>query len=118
MTSVKPVSPLILLFSQNLTCKQGSHYKIIDWLLAWFPPSDQSQQRPEYVIVFKIILPDISLVGSMFKSGFPLPQWFLSGLLWGHPEFINIKPVQCSLLEKMCEENTEGSKAYPLGFYT
>lgn len=39
--------------------KPDTHYETIVPIVSAVPPSDKSQQMPDYLIVLKIILPDV-----------------------------------------------------------
>ena len=61
---------LKICFSKQLdgtSLKAGTHYRILGRILSRFPPYDQSQQRPDYLMFAKDIVSDFPVVWGVLR---------------------------------------------------
>lgn len=84
----------------------GSRYKVIWPIICQIPPPNQSQQRLDYLMGLKIILPGFPAVWGMFGSDFTLP-YLLGRLiiilhklfyLWPPPQHHKQSVILCETL--------------------
>lgn len=72
----------------------GSRYKIIWPIIFQISPPNQSQQRPDYLIGLKIILPGFPAVWGVFGSDFTLPYLLGRVIITLHKLFYLWPPPQ------------------------